>query len=100
MVPLLTTAQRANREWSDIKRQPITYVQPGDVAFVSLQFFGDLWYQELALPQWDEVDYVVKMIFGQFRNKNHRHIRMYCESLDEHLTDWDNGDVLRWGLTL
>jgi hypothetical protein len=45
-----------------------------------------------------KLDYVVKMVFGQFRNKNHRHIRMYCESLDEHLTDWDNGDVLRWGI--
>jgi len=98
LVPLLTSAKRATQELNDMKTQPITAVHPGEEVYTSLQFFGDEWYQLLDLPDWDERDYVVKMVYGEFRDRSHKRIRLYCSSLDEHLVDWDNSEVNKWGL--
>ena len=35
-----------------LNRQNITNVQPGDVVFLDLRFFGDQWYESQNLPDW------------------------------------------------
>jgi hypothetical protein len=98
LVPLLVSAHKANKELTEIRTRPITMIQPGEEVYTSLQFFGDQWFQELDLPDWDFKDYVVRMRYDQFRDRSHMRIRVYCVSLDECLRDWDSVDVNKWGL--
>jgi len=97
LLPLLQPAKKATAELVRLRRLPITTVRPGDRAYVSLTFWKEPWYQSLGLPNSDVTDHVVLCTFGAYRDARQRFIRVYCDTLDEHLRDWDNGDVFLYG---
>ena len=70
---LLYTTDQVSRAAAAITSTPITDVQPGDVIFVDLRYFGTYVYDHLlALPDKYHVKYVVRVVFTRWTGRTHK----------------------------
>jgi hypothetical protein len=97
---LLFTAVIAKRFKSDLNRSAITSVKPGVSAFVDLRSYGFQWYQKLALPDLDHLDYVVEYKYGDWSSDKHTKISARCAVFDENYSRLDHLFVYRYGSSL
>jgi len=66
-----------------LKSEPIKLVAPGDVTYVDLRSWGATWYSTLDIPDRDTNTYVVRCVYGDFRNKSNTRINAKFGVLDE-----------------
>ena len=52
-----------------MRKEPITAVQPGDTVFIDLRFFGDDWYEALDLPDAQHSSYVCEFQYTHWYHK-------------------------------
>lgn len=73
LTPLLESAADGRQRIADLKRQPITLVQPQDHVFVNLRYYSHTWYKELdSLGDRYDVAYLVPCRYGRLLNKNRK----------------------------
>ena len=84
-----------------VRKEPITTVNIGDIAFIDLRFFGDLWYEALQLPDAATTSYVFRFVYTHWYHKtSHKKISGYME-LDQRVTyALDGYAVYCWGTRL
>jgi hypothetical protein len=92
LLPILMTNQIAGKYIRDLKKKPITLVEPGDSAFVDLRSWGSdnegLWYDNLPLPDKYDINYVVRGTYISFINSKHLRIRINFPVFNEtHVVD-------------
>ena len=97
----LTRDAMSAAKWiSQLNRQPIISVQPGDLVWVDLRYFGDLWFESLFLPNPDTVRYVVRFEYVRWYHKTSRSaiVAQFLLGVKKHnfftLTSYD---VYAWG---
>jgi hypothetical protein len=66
---LTLDAGMAKRFISQKKREDITTVTVGDQVFVDLRFFGDIWYEQLGLPDFASSCYVMPFTYTHWYHR-------------------------------
>lgn len=66
---LTLDATLAKKYQTQLRKEPITCVAPGDSVFVDLRFFGDGWYEALSLPDAMSTSYVFLFTYTHWHNK-------------------------------
>jgi hypothetical protein len=98
---LLYNEKEARRRVSEMNKQEIDLVEPGQVCLVSIRKWGEEWAQQSGLEDVDHIEYVVPCRYvkwGGKRNKeDKRFIVCRCDLWDETFRDWDYFDVVQWG---
>jgi hypothetical protein len=98
LFPLLFTAEMALQERSKMMKSDITEVQPGDVVYVDLRYYGAEFYSALGLPDADTLTYVVPYKYTKWPHKTQRkRISVFCELFDEFWPRVDNFFVYCYG---
>ena len=80
---LLFTAKLAAKYKSDLNKQQIVELEPGDVRLVDLRSYGATWYQSLPLPDKDRLTYLLPYHYLRWANNRHTKIVAECKLLDE-----------------
>jgi hypothetical protein len=68
---------------AEINAAPITAVDVGVRVFVSLRQYGSVWFEELALEDFEHKLYVLPMEYTEWVGNQHKKIRIECEVLEE-----------------
>jgi hypothetical protein len=98
---LTLDTRMAKQFQQQVRKEPITTVNIGDIAFIDLRFFGDLWYEALQLPDAATTSYVFRFVYTHWYHKtSHKKISGYME-LDQRVTyALDGYAVYCWGTRL
>ena len=83
LFPLIYDRETATKMISQLKKTPITAVQPGDTVYVDLRWYGAAWYDTLALPDKEHIHYIIEYKYTKWIGKNHLKIEATCELFDE-----------------
>lgn len=89
----------AMQRGKDINATPITAVQPGDIVYVDLRYFGAKVYDEqIDLPDKYHIKYLVEMRYTRWCGRNNRHLRIdgYVSVFDT-VYELNSLFVLMWG---
>jgi hypothetical protein len=62
----------AKRYQTQLRKEEITCVALNDSVYIDLRFFGDLWYEALALPDFETSQYVFKFTYTHWYHKQSR----------------------------
>ena len=81
--PLLYKASDAIKRINALNKTPITEVSPGDVVYVDLRSWGATFYKELDIPDKFHITYLVKCIYGTWKNKAKTLIESYYPAFRE-----------------
>ena len=71
---LIFPTDRANKYIADIKNRNIEDYVPGDEAYVDLRCFGDLWYEDLQLPDSHILTYVAPFKFTHWYHRTSKKV--------------------------
>lgn len=82
---------------SSMRRLAITDVAPGDVVWVNLRFFGDVWYDALMLPNSDTQSYVTKFVYKKWLHKTSKNRIVATFVLSNLFYTFDAYQVFAWG---
>ena len=95
----LTLDTRMAKKWkTQLNRQDISAVKPGDLVYLDLRFFGDAWYESLQLPDFDTTSYVMEMRYTKWYHKSSkRKITGNLILLTQHSYSLDGYLVHCWG---
>ena len=87
------------KKWkTQLNRQDISAVKPGDLVYLDLRFFGDAWYESLQLPDFDTTSYVMEMRYTKWYHKSSkRKITGNLILLTQHSYSLDGYLVHCWG---
>jgi hypothetical protein len=85
---------------SDMKKTDIACASPGDIAYIDLRFFGDLWFEDLALPKVPAKFYVVKFKYIQWFHKTSKKKISAEYLLGGNMYALDTYQVFAWGSIL
>ena len=67
---LTLETRMAKKFKTQLNKQEISVVKPGDIVYLDLRFFGDEWYESLKLPNFDTALYVFEMEYTKWFHKN------------------------------
>ena len=88
--PLLSdTAAHADKIMRNLRKEPITTVEPGDTVFVSLRSYGGEYYNTLPMEDRFDKDYVVEYEYTKWTNSSHTRITARCDIFNETFPDQD-----------
>ena len=87
---LIYSTEGAKKYVSDIRKQPITQFQPGDLAYVDLRIYGDVWYDELDLPDSHLLTYVAPIQFTHWYHKSSKRVLSVKDLLTLRTYRYDN----------
>ena len=87
---LIYSTEGAKKYISDIRKQPITQFQPGDLAYVDLRIYGDAWYDELELPDSHLITYVAPIQFTHWYHKSSKRVLSVKDLLTLRTYRYDN----------
>ena len=74
LFPIIYDLKTASKHISSLKKTPITSVKPRDIVYVDLRCYGSTWYQSLALPDKDHINYLVEYQYTKWLNRLHTKI--------------------------
>jgi hypothetical protein len=94
--PLIYSEKEAVKRRAELNRKRITLVEPGDLVYVDIRYFGAQWYQELGLPDLEHSTYVVPFKYTQWCGKQQIKIYATCELFGEDHT-LNHDFVVRYG---
>jgi hypothetical protein len=100
LFPLRFSAKDAPKRISELKRAPITRVQPGDTFYLDLRYYGTQWFEELGLPAPLQHRYVVEARYQTWvkvTHGGHSKIRVAVLLYNEILKPWTNDMVILYG---
>jgi len=98
---LIFILQIAATRLRELSHTPITLVRPGDIVFVNLRFYNELWYSQLGLPDCYHVQYLVPFQYTAWsKNNNQLKIRATCHLFQDNYTNLNNVFVTLWGSRL
>ena len=80
-----------------LRKTDITMVVPGDHVYVNLRFFGDLWYEQLGLPDYVFTTYVVEFHYTHWYHKSSRKRISAKFLLGGNSYSLDSYQVYAWG---
>ncbi|KAG9292464.1 hypothetical protein G9A89_000462 [Geosiphon pyriformis] len=80
---LVYSAKEAQKLLQDLRKLPITEVQPGDTVFVDLRCYGSEWYNNLPLPDKDHITYLLKYNYTRWIGKSKLKIEANCATFKE-----------------
>lgn len=81
LAPLLLSAELSKQWLQELKREPITSVNPSTSVLTDLRAFGADWYASLHLPNADTLTYVISAKYGPL-SVNKRSIQLKVPMLD------------------
>ncbi len=84
--PLLYTKEVADRQRTELNRQPITEIGPGESAYVDIRSYSAQWYAGLGLPDPEHNTYVVQYRYTNWGGKNRndrKRLVAVCDLFDE-----------------
>ena len=88
----------ANKFKTQLNKQSITAISVGDVIYLDLRFFGDLWYEALELPDSATTTYVLEAKYTHwYHARSKRKISLKLTLLPEHTYALDGYAVFCWG---
>ena len=93
LFPLRFTQKEAAKRCTELRRLPITSVQPGDTFYLNLRYYGTAWYDQLDLPESTTVRYAVPARYEDWRRtsgQRQRKITVSIPLFGETLVPWDN----------
>jgi hypothetical protein len=61
-----------------LRRRDIVDVVPGDLVWVNLRYFGDIWYESLGLPNSESTSYVTRFKYTQWFNRSGSKRKVTC----------------------
>jgi hypothetical protein len=100
--PLLHTDPQYRKVRTQLNKEPITELKPGDIIYVDLRSLDPHWYNNLLpglepnLPDEDKVTYVVPYLVGSWKNAQHTKVAVSCALL-QHSASWNHDKVKSWG---
>ena len=95
---LTLDTRMANKFKTQMNKQPITAISVGDVIYLDLRFFGDLWYEALELPDSATTTYVLEAKYTHwYHARSKRKISLKLTLLPEHTYALDGYTVFCWG---
>lgn len=94
---LTLDATLAKRFISQKKREDITSVTVGDQVFVDLRFFGDIWYEQLNLPDFASSRYVMSFTYTHWYHRTSKKKISARFDLNGQSYAFDNYLVFAWG---
>ena len=98
---LTLDVKMAKRFQTQLRKEDITSVKVGDTAFVDLRFFGDLWYEQLGLPDYTTSSYVFEFTYTHWFHKTSKKKISGCLVLKRDLSySLDGYLVYCWGANL
>ena len=99
LFPLRFSAQEAPKRLAELKRAPITSVQPGDLFYLDLRWYGTQWYESLELPEFTTRKYVVQARYMDWSRvvRAGRKILVEVPLFKETLKPWTNQEVYLHG---
>ena len=101
LLPLVYTVENAKVYLKNLKTSNITSVSPGDICYVNLRFYNDLWYQNLNLPNKDHINYLVPFQYLRWSSPTStKQIDVRCEIFNEFYSKRTNEFVTLWGSQL
>jgi hypothetical protein len=80
---LLKTAIEGDKLISEINKSPIDEVAPGDMVYINLRGWDEVWYASLDLPDPFEVEYLLEGKYGAWANKKHTKIVLHVPVLKQ-----------------
>jgi hypothetical protein len=86
LLQLVYSLKEAKNIISQLNKEPIFQISPGDTVYVDIRCYGELWYDSLNLPDPYHIQYVVKYFYLRWTNRNHSKILAKCEIFDEEWT--------------
>ena len=98
----LTMRQKDAKKWiSKFKYQEITSLSPGEIVYVNLRYYGDIWFQGLRLPDEHDIEYVLTFKCTNWNNRTHTKLTVenQTEGFNLDRFPWNNYDVFAWGHT-
>lgn len=95
LFPLLYRLEEARKIIAEIRKAPITEVQPGTMVYVDIRCYGATWYSKLALPDGDRMTYVVPYQYVAWKRKPYT-MEVTCTTFNESFTV-DNLFVKQYG---
>jgi hypothetical protein len=96
LMPLLYDLSEATRRIRELKRQPITTVQPGTIIFLNIRWYSHTWYKTLDLPDLYHKSYVVRCTYGDFTSRTRKKIHLLDNTYNNDF-EVDNFFVYSWG---
>jgi hypothetical protein len=94
---LTLDAGLAKKFISQKKREDITTVTVGDQVFVDLRFFGDIWYEQLGLPDFESSCYVMPFTYTHWYHRTSKKKISARFDLNDQSYAFDNYLVFAWG---
>ena len=95
---LTLDTRMAKKFKTQLNKQDISTVKPGDKVYLDLRFFGDSWYESLQLPDYETASYVLEMEYTKWYHKNSkRKISSTLVLLPQHTYCLDGYLVYCWG---
>ena len=93
--------QQADKWINTFKRQQITDLTLGDSIYVSLRWYSDIWYQDLNLPDAENIEYMLlfKTVAWVNRSKTKILVENQVDGFNKDRFPWTNYDVYAWGHT-
>jgi len=80
---LIHSVKAVQKILQDLRKTPITEVQPGDIAFVDLRCYGSEWYNSLPLPDKYHITYLLEYQYTRWIGKSKLKIEAACKSFAE-----------------
>jgi len=93
---LVHDVKTAAKLLQDLRKAPITEVEPGDIVYVDLRSYGAAWYATLPLPDLHHIQYVLEYKYVKWVGSTKRKIDARCDVFRERF-DVDHVFVRRYG---
>ena len=91
LFPLLSTVEQSKSRISEIRRQLITSISPGDSSYLPLRHICPYWYLDLNMPDEYHTLYIVTLHFGNWTRPTSRlHIAADIPVFQHHIPALDN----------
>ena len=98
---LTLDTKMAKRFQTQLRKEDITSVRIGDVAYIDLRFFGDLWYEQLGLPDFATASYVLEFTYTHWYHKtSHKKISGHMNLKPAAQYSLDGYIIYCWGTHL
>ena len=98
---LTLDTKMAKRFQTQLRKEDITSVRIGDVAYIDLRFFGDLWYEQLGLPDFATASYVFEFTYTHWYHKtSHKKISGHMNLKPAAQYSLDGYIIYCWGTHL
>jgi hypothetical protein len=87
----------AKKFCSEQRKLDITSVQPGDTVYVDIRFFGDDWYESIALPDWQTTLYLLEFRYTHWYHQRSKKKISGKFVLNDQSFGLDTYQVFAWG---